>query len=240
MGKAARTPVPIALPRSAGFANRLLVSRPRSGENTAGGTEGGDDPVCGNVRARAAVSAVASLRYPVAALLVALAPGLIACGGSRNPPPPCPQAAIAQGADTVTVYRPGSERTGADVRYLAVMADAVSACRYEDGRVVVDLALLLVAERGPAYAGPAELTYVVGVVGPGGDLLGREVFTTAIDIPEGSGGAGAIEELTQFIPGVTPREGGAYRVLLGFELSEEEVRRRQAGAATGAPPPGPE
>jgi hypothetical protein len=186
------------------------------------------------------VIAAVPFRKPVALLLVALAPGLTACGGVRNPPAPCPRMAIPPGADAVTLYRPGPEQTGADVRYLAVMADAVSACRYEEGRVVVDLAVLLVAERGPAYNGPAEVTYVVGVVGPDGDLLGRETFTTEIAIPWNFGSAGVIEELTQIIPGVTPSEGGAYRVLLGFELSEEEVRRRQEGAAVGAPLPGPE
>ena len=180
---------------------------------------------------RAAGRGAAGTTCRRALLAAALASGLAGCNPFRGeqPPPPCPRAAILRGADTVTVYRPGADRVRENVRYFGALTDLASACRYGADGVTVDLRVAVAAEKGAAYEGPARLTYFVAVVGPDRTVLAREALTTEVAIPAGATRAGVAEELTQTIPGVTPGDAPVYRVFLGFQLSEEDARRRLGG-----------
>ncbi|RPI54099.1 MAG: hypothetical protein EHM56_06580, partial [Chloroflexi bacterium] len=95
-------------------------------------------------RAATTVSQSTAPAIPIAAALLAL---LAACGTSSPQPAPqaCPTVLFLKGAERTADYRPGPDPRPADLRYLAVLTDLVSVCRYEDDGVDVALRFNLIA-----------------------------------------------------------------------------------------------
>jgi hypothetical protein len=153
---------------------------------------------------------------------------LAACGSSSPPPsPPCPTVLFLKGAERTADYRPGPSPRPADLRYLAVLSDLVSICRYENTGVDVALRFNLFAEQGPAYGGgPLRLTYFVASLGPDQEILSKPLFDAEIEFPEGQQRAGSSQEMTVHMPNVRPAAGPQYSVFVGFQLDDAEMRRR--------------
>jgi hypothetical protein len=174
----------------------------------------------------AAIVRPPTVRLPaIAAAALAL---LSACGSSSPPQePPCPTVLLLKGAERTADYRPGPDTRPSDLRYLAVLTDLVSICRYEAGGVDVALRFNLIAEQGPAYAGgPLQLTYFVASLGPDRQILSKPLFDAITEFPAGQQRAGSSQEMTVHMPGVTPATGPQYSVFVGFQLDEAEMRRR--------------
>jgi len=165
---------------------------------------------------------------PLGAALLALLPAACGSSGAAGPEgPPCPTALLLKGAERTAGYRPGPGTRPADLRHLAVMTDLTSACRYDETGVDVGVAFDMIAEKGPAYpGGPLQLTYFVATVAPDQELWGKELFSSEIVFPEEQNLAGNSEQMTVRLPDVGPETGPAYRVYLGFQLDEAEMRRR--------------
>jgi hypothetical protein len=172
---------------------------------------------------------IAWLRPPRAAVLVgALALG--ACGSSapESPPPPCPRALLLDGAERTSAYRPDSDARPSDLRYLAVLTDLSSACRYVNEGVEIDLTFSLIAERGPAFSStPEEVTYFIATLGPDGQILTKDTYPAELDFEEGYAGARWSEQLTLLIRSVMPAQAADYTLYVGFQLDEAELRRRE-------------
>jgi hypothetical protein len=154
---------------------------------------------------------------------------LAACGTSapQPPPPVCPTALLLQGAERTASYSPGGERRPAALRHLAVVTNLASGCRFGEAGVDMDLAFDLIAERGPAFSGGAvDLSYFVATIGPGRQILSKQVFSSEIPFTGNEEAAGVSEQLTLRLPAVTPEQGRAYAVYLGFQLEEAELQER--------------
>ena len=156
-----------------------------------------------------------------------------ACGSSAPelPPPPCPTALLLDGAEQTTAYRAGAEPRPDELRYLAVLTDLASTCRYYDDvnsqGVDVDLSFKLIAERGPALSTSEEVTYFVATVGPDGQILARDVLRGDLPFAGDEERVGLSEALTLRLPSVTPSEAAAYRLYIGFQLDDEQLKRRE-------------
>jgi hypothetical protein len=167
-----------------------------------------------------------------AAVLVGCLVVFGACG-STSPElpaaPPCPTAVLLEGLERTTAYRAGAELRPSEIRYLAVLTDLTSACRYGSGEegadVDVDLSFAVIAERGPAMSGTEELTYFVATMGPDGRILGKEVLQSELAFVEGENRTGWSEELTLRVPSVTPENGENYTLYVGFQLDDAELAR---------------
>lgn len=166
-------------------------------------------------------------------LRAAIGLGLLAlgsCGTSapEPPPPPCPSALILEGAERTAAYRAGAEPRPNELRYLAVLTDLSSACRYVDEGVEVDLTFSLTAQRGPALSStPEETTYFIATLGPGGQILKKDTYPAELDFAEGYAGARWSEQLTLLIRSITPAEGADYTLYIGFQLDDQELKRRE-------------
>ncbi len=162
----------------------------------------------------------------LAALLLAGCAG--SDGESAAPQPPaCPGALILQGAERTAAYADGAAATPAAQRYLAMVTNLRSACRYDEAGVDVDLAFDLIVERGPALGGDAvELTYFIATIGPGEAILDKQLLTSEIAFSAAEQVAGSAEELTLRLPAVAPENGAAYALYLGFQLDDAELDQR--------------
>lgn len=184
---------------------------------------------------RAAVGGVfrraAKLRPGLRAAGVALAALLLAACASNPPLPPppavCPTALILDGAERTTSYRPSDERSPSALRYLAVLTHLRSSCRYSDQGVDVDLALDLIAERGPASTGdPVQLTYFVATIGPNREILSKQLFDSEITFAKDEDLAGVAEQLTLRLPPLAPEQVQDYDLFLGFQLDDAQLQQR--------------
>jgi hypothetical protein len=161
---------------------------------------------------------------------IGLAPlALAACGTSapQAPLPACPTALLLQGAERTASYSPGAERRPDALRHLAVVTNLASGCRFGAAGVDVDLAFDLIAERGPAFPGGAvDLSYFVATIGPGRQILSKQVFSSEIPFVGNEELAGVSEQLTLRLPAVTPEQGPDYGIFLGFQLNDAELEQR--------------
>ena len=156
---------------------------------------------------------------------------LAACSSSPPPPPAaapaCPAALLLDGANRTTSYRPGDDRSPKALRYLAVLTHLKSTCRYQEQGVDVDLAVDLIAQRGPAGNGdPVQLTYFVATIGPERQILSKQTFDSEIVFAKGEDLAGVAEQLTLRLPPLTPQQAATYGLYLGFQLSDAELQER--------------
>ena len=137
--------------------------------------------------------------------------------------PPCPRAALVDGADRVVRFA-GEGRTPQDVAFEARILGVGGECEFtdEERRVIVDMDLRIEGARGPALGTKdAPLSYFVAVVGPEGDVLAREEFATAIPLKEER--AIIIEQLEPEIPLSQGRRAASYTVFVGLIVTEEEL-----------------
>jgi hypothetical protein len=156
-----------------------------------------------------------------------------ACGSSdpELPPPPCPTALFLDGAERTSAYRAGAEPRPSELRYLAVLTDLSSACRYygdSTGQGVdVDLSFAMIAERGPALSGSEEVRYFVATVGPDGQILAKDVLSGDLPFAGDEERVGLTEDLTLRLPSVTPARAADYILYIGFQLEDAELMRRE-------------
>ena len=154
-----------------------------------------------------------------------------ACGtrARRTPQPPaCPSALILQGAERTASYARAPSASPDALRYLAVVTNLASACRYGEEGVDVDLAFDLIVERGPALAGDAvELTYFVATIGPDeADPLQAAAELRDRRSPPTRRSPASREQLTAAAAGGHARARRGLRLYLGFQLDDAELQQR--------------
>jgi hypothetical protein len=162
---------------------------------------------------------------------------LAACGSAEPELPPaeaCPAALLLNGAERTSAYRAGAEPRPDQLRYVAILTDLSSSCRYysdDSGQGVdVDLSFKLIADRGPALSGTEEVTYFVATVGPGNQIFSRDVLSGDLPFTGDEERVGLSEDLTLRLPSITPAQGGAYTLYVGFQLDEAQREREQQPA----------
>lgn len=142
----------------------------------------------------------------------------------------CPQTAIIRDLELARDY--GNDT--ADDKTLvatALMKSVKGKCDYTDEGVDVEFDLLILGGKGPRLGGDrASFPLFISVLDPDKNILSKEMMTT--DISYGSSGvADKIEQLHVFIPTEKDADASNYQVLLGFQLTEEQLKelRKEKG-----------
>lgn len=162
------------------------------------------------------------------AVLLVTAPLLSACAlFNKTPPPPCPQIGILADAAKLTHFRPGEGRDITDVDFKGEVVGISGACKTGDKGKAIEMtvSLRLVATRGPASSGSAvTLPYFVSVVDHQTQrILAKRNFDSPIDFSGGQRRAGVVEVVTQHIPLTQGRKGSDFDVLVGLQLTAEQL-----------------
>ncbi|HYG85501.1 MAG TPA: hypothetical protein VD978_04515 [Azospirillum sp.] len=136
----------------------------------------------------------------------------------------CPKVGIVRELQEVTQFRPGG-KDATDMTARAALADYSGNCEYGSDGVTMNLNLFVVAERGPALQGDqATYQYFVAVARPGEDVpASKSLFDTTVQFPKGQTRVNYKEELTPKIP--LPKDVNAkdWKVMVGFQLSPEQL-----------------
>ncbi len=169
---------------------------------------------------------------PVKALAACLAAGalLAGCSSSEKKAASCPVPGIVAGLETTTVFRGGAS-TGAesDLLYAVAMENIGGGCTYGSDGMLIQLAVDVVVEPGPAFAGGAiSVPWFVAVADPSGAIVDKQLFTSSVDMAPGAVRGGARESIEQRYAGVDTAAGAGYRLYLGLEIDRDEALRRRA------------
>jgi hypothetical protein len=163
--------------------------------------------------------------------LAGIALALAGCTSSQpSQPVACPVPGIVAGLETTTVFR-GGATTGreADLQYAVAMENIGGGCTYDDDGMRIELAVDVVVEPGPAYAGPSvAVPWFVAVADPSGTIVDKQVFTSTVALSPGATRGGAREAIEQRYTGVEPAAGAGYRIYLGLEIDRDEALRRRS------------
>jgi hypothetical protein len=167
------------------------------------------------------------------------------CSSGKDVAPACPRVAVLNGAGSLTRFGPGSGRDILDVDFQAEMADVVSACRDDqkrDGRPIslVALAPVLIASRGPAnHDRQARFSYFVSVIDSGQQILTKQIFPVEIDFSDNRNRVVLRDDnppITVDVPNAKGSGARAYEILVGFQLTQDEIdynRKRAGGGDVG-------
>jgi hypothetical protein len=142
---------------------------------------------------------------------------------------PCPFVGSVRELSYTTKFQ-GESQDLSDTLYEAKIDQVLPAvnCVYEndDGKqaIVYDIQVKFLAQRGPKeHEGVARFNYFVGIGGPGGQILKREVFDSEILFEDNATQAITIEEIQPRIPLKQGENGDYYRIYVGFMLDEREL-----------------
>ena len=142
---------------------------------------------------------------------------------------PCPFVGAVRELSYMTKFQ-GESQDLSDTLYEAKIDEVRPAknCIYEDDdgkrAIVYDIQVKFLAQRGPKEReGVARFDYFVGIGGPGGQIITREVFDSEIAFENNATQAIVIEEIQPRIPLKQGENGDYYRIYIGFMLSEQEL-----------------
>jgi hypothetical protein len=156
----------------------------------------------------------------------------------------CPQVAIIHELDTVRDYG-GAQPASAQLVAAARMNDITGDCGYQDEGIDIAFQLNFTAARGPHLAGNRmQFPFFVAVVDPDGNILNKNQMNEEFHFKDEDKTAEKSESMHVFIP--MPKDkhqtGPNYRVLAGFQLTEDQlkqVRAAESKAETVAQPASP-
>ena len=146
------------------------------------------------------------------------------------PSPPCPRVSLVPDVGEAVGYRDGPGRDITDIRYRATIADAKGDCRYSADGLSMDMTVTLYAERGPALASrdPADFEYFVALADPDRRIVSKAVFKGRVVFPNGQDRVSFPDEITIGPVRLPDRNlGPDYRVLLGFQLTPEQLEENR-------------
>lgn len=166
-------------------------------------------------------------RGPTHGALAAFCLLLAACASDRNPlqvtVQRCPAFAVLGGTGSLTQFA-GEGREASDMFLEANIADLSLDCDQDDD-VISSLSFTVAGVRGPAMGEEAEvvLPYFVAVLRDNGLVVAKEIYETRLYFAPGAQRASVREEIRQRLPTIEQARRYDYEILVGFQLSQEEL-----------------
>jgi hypothetical protein len=149
--------------------------------------------------------------------------------------PDCPTAAALADAADLRRYRTPDSQDLTDLIVNARITGLSGACSYADRRraVRVTLTLAMEATRGPAATGrTVSLPYFVAVTDAEDRILDKAVYAVPAEFPAGRSRVRLTgEQVTLTLPIAPDRPAASYTVVVGFQLTPEELALNRRIAA---------
>ncbi len=146
----------------------------------------------------------------------------------------CPSGGIVPDANVLVQFRDGPGRDVTDVIVQGQVVDMRIACEYAKGRnarpaVTLDLQIAFAAERGPAErTRKASLPYFVAIVDGERNIVAKENFSADFEWTDNRPRTGRVDQWEPYIPLKSNFDGPSFQVLVGFQLTAEQVAWNRA------------
>lgn len=135
----------------------------------------------------------------------------------------CPGAGVVAGIDTVARFD-GRGTAYVNLADRATVGGVKSDCNIDSGGVSVTVSLSTVAELGPTAAGRTiDFPYFVAVTDGRDKVIAKRVFQNTITFKPNENRAGTQDTVTERIPLADPKQADRYHVIVGFQLTPEEL-----------------
>ena len=136
----------------------------------------------------------------------------------------CPAAAVVAGTGTLTQFGDGLGRDAGDVAYQAEISNLAILCRKASGGIETTVTFEISAHSGPAdRTGGATMPFFVAVSLGSERILNKRVFTSEHYFPVQTGNSVFREEVVELVPIFEGRTAADYEILIGFQLSPEQL-----------------
>ena len=177
-------------------------------------------------------------RWIVCLFLLPLA--LTACSSTEDAKPKrlCPQTAFVRELERVNDY--GADMPDEKTLVAAAKMKSVDGtCDYRDEGVDVNFTLKIIAGKKERLGGDKiGFPFFVSIIDPEGKILSKELMTADFEFSGDKKTAERTEILHVFIPMAKDADGTNYQVLMGFQLTEEQLNAvRKADEEKGAAKP---
>lgn len=133
----------------------------------------------------------------------------------------CPVATTVP--DLQTIARLGTSGQDDDIRTAGRIAAVNSTCDREDAGVATFLSIDFAALRTGPSVKHVDLPYFVAIADSTGNILGKQQFTLGVDFPGEAATVKTTERVTAHLPLKNPQLGNVYTVIVGFQLSKNEI-----------------
>lgn len=157
------------------------------------------------------------------AVFFVLALGAIsACSSDKKTERLCPQTAIVRELERINDYG-GDAVDEKNLVAAAAMRGVNGKCEYRDDGVAVDFSVDMIAGKKERLGGErVSFPFFVAVVDPNRKILSKELMTAEFYFG-GKKTAEQQENLSVFIPTEKDADASYYQVLIGFQLSDEQL-----------------
>lgn len=166
-------------------------------------------------------------------------------GSERLLATPCPKIEIVRDLGTLSDFTDDQRTFYKNMIAQIDIKKRQSSCELATSSATVDLALLFTGTLGPKARQQTSdkpfLTYpfFVAVTGPNGKIMAKEIFSVSMSFEPGQTTRTHTEYLRQIIPVRSKETAFQYQVLVGFQLSPEQLAyNRAALAPKDVPVPG--
>lgn len=161
-------------------------------------------------------------------VLLAIAGGLAACSGDAKPDPGCPRISIVTDLAHATYFREGAGRDLTDVVAEGDLELRDLKCIYGRQQVDLDFHVLVAVVPGPAdRTHQMDVDYFVAVMDPSRSITAKETFRVRVNFGDNRQRRIVDEQITPRIPLPDKTLGSGYDVVVGFQLTPEQVAWNQ-------------
>jgi hypothetical protein len=161
-------------------------------------------------------------------------------------PVDCPRVGMVDDLDKIHQFTEGKPFTDDNAISTATITKIDSLCSINDTNVIVDMDIHVAGTLGkrgkmlqadkPSFAYP----YFIAITTPNGNITSKEVFAATMSFPADSDSEEHTEQMRQVIPLSGEYIAKDYEILVGFQLTPEELEynRKLGEAAPPATAPG--
>ena len=154
--------------------------------------------------------------------------GLLAAGCglfSKDTVYRCPAVFILEDAKDLTRFKPGPGRDITDILFEAEIVDFKGGCDYDEGAAEIDLLVQIRVERGPANKNrEISFDYFVAIPAFQSQPEGKRVLPVKGAFEDNKTRLVYQDELTMTIPVKAPTDGAGLEIVLGFQLTPDELK----------------
>lgn len=137
----------------------------------------------------------------------------------------CPSVFILDDAKDLTKFKPGPGRDITDILFEAQIVNFVGDCDYDEGEAEIELSVQISVERGPANKGrQVAFDYFAAIPKFSGQAQGKSIFRVTGEFEGNRTRMLYQDDLTMTIPVKAPTDGAALEIVLGFQLTPEELK----------------
>lgn len=147
----------------------------------------------------------------------------------------CPTVGIIEDLRSITIFKNNENPTNKTIAGYAKLEDFSGSCAYENGYVEINMNVLFSAKSGTKTVSDRvkertiAFPYFVAIADQQGNILRKEVFAVAMRFMENRDTSTQADSIRPRIEINNPQMGQQYQVLIGFQLTKEQLAFNRGG-----------